>query len=296
MFVGLILVIIILFIYIIYLHQMINKITKKLNMINSLTTNLIITLPTKNRFFISLVNGINHLIVINKKSYQDLVEAQQQFDIAINNISHDIRTPLTVASGYTQLLNKNADKPQKVVIKKISSHLNEVEKKLDDLLTYNRLLEHRVEISLTEVDISSLMESTIVTYFEAFQSKDISVSLDIEKNVRLITDEDALKRLIENGIGNILNHGIHASKISLLTQKEEVILTISNLTNQIINDYDRLFDRFYTEDLARVNKNSGLGLYIIKELITLLNGSVYAYGQNDLFNLVMIFQKKATRL
>lgn len=273
--------------YIIYLHFLLKKITNKLKQINSTETNAVIDLTSKNPYFIQLALEISRLIQLNKINHQHLIESQNQFDMAINNISHDIRTPLTVASGYTQLLKKKINSEQTVLVNKISNNLINVEKKLDDLLTYNRLLEHRVSVNLTKLNLSSLLENKTISFYEAFQKEKIELNLEIEKNISLITDQELVNRIIENALGNILNHGVNKASIKLRKEKDKITLLFSNQTNQVILSYDKLFNRFYTEDLARVKKNSGLGLYIIKELVDLLKGDVTATGDDDIFSLII---------
>lgn len=271
--------------YLVYIHTMLSKVTKRLEYINSIQTNLVIEIPTRNPLILRLVTPINQLIEQNKQNYQQLMETQNQFDMAINNISHDIRTPLTVASGYTQILLKQVDKKQENLVKKISVNLSNVEKKLDDLLTYNRLMEDRVEVELEDINVSSLLESKVITYYEAFKKQQIDLEIELEKNIHLISDKEIISRIIDNALGNILNHGLDKGTVSLSQTDQMVIFLFSNDTEQVISHYDRLFDRFYTEDLSRVNKNSGLGLYIIKELSALIGGTAKASGNKKYFEL-----------
>jgi len=269
-----------------------NRLTNTLKKINSIDTNLVIELPTKNIFFIRLVKEINRLIKINKKSHRELNETQRQFDMAINNISHDIRTPLTVASGYTQLLVKQTEGDSDHLVKKVASNLTEVEKKLDALLTYNRLIEERIEVNLETVNVTSVLESKVIDFYDAFKKKSMNLELSIEKEVQMITDKDILIRIIENALGNMLNHGVESGKVKLTQHQKTIRMIFSNKTEQKILNYDKLFDRFYTEDLSRVNKNSGLGLYIIKELSALTNGEATASGDDGYFELIVTLQHK----
>ncbi|MEG0294979.1 sensor histidine kinase [Enterococcus sp.] len=266
--------------------------TLKLKHINSVQTNAVIQLPSKNPYLVNLVLEVNRLIQLNKENYQQLIESQNQFDMAINNISHDIRTPLTVASGYAQILEKKSDDKQFALIKKVRVNLIDVEKKLEDLLTYNRLLEKRVETELVTINLSNLLENQVLRFYEAFQKEQIALELDIKKQLSLISDEKLVVRIIENALGNVLNHGTKQAKIKLEEEQEGIILRIDNQTTQKIDDYSKLFDRFYTEDFARLKKNSGLGLYIIKELTVLLNGEVTTSGNEDTFTLIVKLPKK----
>ncbi|MGX7015138.1 HAMP domain-containing histidine kinase [Vagococcus silagei] len=277
--------IVLLLIYLIRMQFLIRKIIKQLVYINSIQTNTVIEIPTRNREFKKLSLEINRLLQMNKENYQKVIESNEQFDMAINNISHDIRTPLTVANGYVQLLNRSTELEKKELVEKIRHNLDNVEEKLEDLLTYNRLIEQRVEVDLSVIKLSSLLEKSCLSFYNAFTEKNINVSLNIEQNILLTSDETILTRIIENAIGNILNHGVIQTEIILEENDDKITMLFSNKTTVLIENYDKLFERFYTEDFARVNKNSGLGLFIIQELTNLLGGSVSAYGGDNKFNL-----------
>lgn len=292
---ALVIVCCLLLVYLVYLHRLIKGMTRELAQINSVQTNAVLELRSRNPDLIKLAMEISRLLKLSKRNYFELIDTQQQFDQAINNISHDIRTPLTVASGYTQLLARHADEKEGALLAKITHNLHEVEEKLEDLLTYNRLFEQQIEVNFVEVNLSAQLENQIIAYYEAFQTEAIALDLSITKGVRLISDGDLLKRIIDNALGNILNHGAETAKITLAQTGNQVSLTFLNQTKEgspAINNYTQLFERFYTEDLSRVTKNSGLGLFIIQELTALLNGKVEATGEAEHFVLTLTFPVK----
>lgn len=280
-----VLFIVLLLIYLIQMQFTIRKIIKQLIYINSIQTNTVIEIPTRNREFKKLSLEINRLLQMNKENYQKVIESNEQFDIAINNISHDIRTPLTVANGYVQLLSRSSESEKKELIEKIRHNLDNVEEKLEDLLTYNRLIEQRVEVDLSVIKLSSLLEMSCLNFYDAFTEKRINIILNIEQNILLTSDETIVTRIIENAIGNILNHGVTQAEIKLEEKEDKVNMLFSNSTTVLIENYDKLFERFYTEDFSRVNKNSGLGLFIVQELSNLLGGNAIAYGGENTFHL-----------
>ncbi len=117
--------------------------------------------------------------------------ATRQLDTAINNISHDLRTPLTVASGYTQyILENNLDKnKQNDLLSNTLTNLKSVEEKLEDLLEYNRLNEDRTVLNLEKINLSRVLQEKALSMYESFVSKNIELKLDIEPNVFGIYDK-----------------------------------------------------------------------------------------------------------
>ena len=96
-----------------------------------------IGVSTFSKDFLHLYQQINHLFQEVEQSRLIMKREKQTLDMAISNIAHDIRTPLTIASGYTQQLLKT-ENPESESLKKTSHHLNQVSKRLEALLDYRR--------------------------------------------------------------------------------------------------------------------------------------------------------------
>lgn len=279
--------------YIVFIHQEIRKIAQQLIKISQRPTNAELQLTAKNRSMTNLVNELNKFLRQNKTMYQTLQKSSEQFDQAINNITHDLRTPLTVASGYNQYLQQHldlSDHEKAALGLKIADNLADVESKLESLLAYNRISEGNLQVELTKLNLTQLLEQQMLTYFESFKEKEIEVALSIEPEVMLVTDSALMKRIIQNALGNILVHGERQAEVRLSVNDDMITLKFSNQTSQMITDYQRLFERFYTEDLARKEKNAGLGLYIIKELTETLGGTVILDGSQCCFDLTISFK------
>lgn len=277
----------------VFIHQEIKKILRQLIKISQRPTNAELQLTAKNPSIINLASELNKFLRQNKTMYQTLQKNSEQFDQAINNITHDLRTPLTVGSGYNQYLQQHldlSDQERAVLGVKISDNLADVESKLESILAYNRISEGNLQVELTKLNLSQLLEQQLLTYFESFKEKEIEVVVSTEPNAMIVTDSALMKRIIQNALGNILVHGERQAEVSLSIVEDVINLTFSNQTSQTITDYQRLFERFYTEDLARKEKNAGLGLYIIKDLTATLDGTVTLDGNKERFDLAMTFK------
>ncbi len=97
--------------------------------------------------------------------------------------------------------------------------------------------------------------------------------------------KNAIDRIFQNVLGNLLCHGKDEGEIRLYQSGKKIIFEAKNKTSKSIKYPERLADRFYTEDLSRQDKNAGLGLYIVKELVEKQSGSVNIYTSDDVFNI-----------
>ena len=155
-------------------------------------------------------------------------QEKKTLDMAISNIAHDIRTPLTIASGYTQqLLKENNQESQQLV--KIADSLGMVSKRLEALMEYRRLMEGAIRPTFVKTDLSQLVTQQLFAYYDAFQKAQIDLDLDLTEGLTLTTDPDILERIVQNMISNVLKHGQKAASISLKKEGEHCIFTVKNI-------------------------------------------------------------------
>lgn len=281
--------------YTVYYHKQVGKITHQLVDIQKVQTNKEIQLNSRNKTLIQLTNQMNQQLKINKQMHQDRERESQEFDRAINNIAHDLRTPLTVASGYNQYLAKHPGLPseeRQKFLEKILGQQKVAEEKLEELLTYNRLKEKEMTLNLSLVNLSQVLEKNLLNYFQAFQNQGIYLEITLTPNINVITDSQLFESVCQNILGNMLNHGQNSGRVSLTETTEQIILTVENEVAKPIKDINKLCERFYTEDLSRTTNNSGLGLYITKEMVTLLGGHLKLENVGHQFKITIILEKQ----
>ena len=171
--------------------------------------------------------------------------------MAISNIAHDIRTPLTIASGYTQQLIKSPEDKSET-LQKIAQHLDLVSKRLEALL---RISSFDGRSCQTETGrsgfFSFLSPKKTLAYYDVFQSANIMLDFKVETGLKMRTDEDLLDRILQNLLGNVLKHGKEEARLSLRKEKEQLVLEIANLVKQPIKRIENLSNRFYSENLIR---------------------------------------------
>ena len=220
-----------------------------------------------------LHNQIENLFQEVEQNQLIMKQEKRTLDMAISNIAHDIRTPLTIASGYTQQLIKNPE-PNPETLNKIAHHLDLVSKRLEALLEYRHLMEGAVKPKLKELDLSTFITKKTLAYYDVFQSSHIVLDFNVEPGLKTTTDEDLLDRILQNLLGNVLKHGKEQARLSLKKGEKGLVLEIDNLVKKPIKNIDNLSNRFYSENLSDTEESSGLGLYITEELVHLLGAEM----------------------
>ncbi len=247
-----------------------------------------LTLRDQSPSLVALIDEVEQLFQeIDKMSFVTQQE-KKTLDMAISNIAHDIRTPLTIASGYTQQLLKDADKDQMdQQLQKIADNLGMVSRRLEALMEYRRLMEGAIRPSLQRVDLSQLVTQQLFAYYDAFQQAGIDLDVALSENLLLETDSDIFDRIVQNMLSNVLKHGRETASISLKKEGQKVIFQVKNKVQKPILHLDKLTNRFYSENLSSSEESSGLGLYITQQLVEILGGDLTIQAEGDWFELIV---------
>jgi len=247
-----------------------------------------LTLRDQSPSLVTLTDEVEQLFQeIDKMSFVTQQE-KKTLDMAISNIAHDIRTPLTIASGYTQQLLKDADKDQMdQQLQKIADNLSMVSRRLEALMEYRRLMEGAIRPKLQRVDLSQLVTQQLFAYYDAFQQAGIDLDVALSENLLLETDSDIFDRIVQNMLSNVLKHGRETASISLKKEGQKVIFQVKNRVQKPILHLDKLTNRFYSENLSSSEESSGLGLYITQQLVEILGGDLTIQAEDDWFELIV---------
>ena len=235
-----------------------------------------------------LHNQIENLFQEVEQNQLIMKREKRTLDMAISNIAHDIRTPLTIASGYTQQLIKHSDNSSET-LNKIAHHQDLVSKRLEALLEYRHLIEGAVKPKLEELDLSTFITKKTLAYYDVFQSSQIVLDFNVEPGLKTATDEDLLDRIIQNLLGNVLKHGKEKARLSLKKEENRLVLEIDNLVKKPIKNIDNLSNRFYSENMSDTEESSGLGLYITEELVHLLGAEMKLVTDGEWFSVFIYF-------
>ena len=248
------------------------QITRQVTFIAEKETNAEITSTTKNPWIKNLLNQNNRLIRKNKTFHREQVKKDKLLHEILTNLTHDLKTPLTVASGYTQLLEKTVPTENQEIVSKIDNSLTSIKHYLDYLMSYNLIQEKNISLNLEIIDISESLRESLFLYYEGFEERQISPSFSLLDQQYTIVDVVILQRIFQNILGNVLNHGKDYLQVTMTTSDEKWLkLSFSNGLQAKIDNPQLLLERFKTNEPSRINKSTGLGLNIIPELCHMIH-------------------------
>lgn len=212
-------------------------------------------------------------------------QEKKTLDMAISNIAHDIRTPLTIASGYTQKLIKGKEENEQLL--KIATNLSVVSNRLEALMEYRRLTEGAVRPQFRQIDISKLIAKQMLPFYDAFQKQGIELQVNLQEGLVIKSDPEILERIVQNMLSNVLKHGKETAQLSLIRKDAAILLSVKNIVSQPIQHLEKLTNRFYSENLSNMEESSGLGLYITQQLVDILGGDLTMKTEGEWFGLLI---------
>jgi signal transduction histidine kinase len=257
----------------------------------STDTNQLICTQLSQKEFCDLAKHINQALVSHKEAVRKQKKSDRLFRETITAISHDLRTPLTSAGGYIQMMNRQDLSPEKrreygMIVEE---RMEAVRSLLDQLFEYARLSNNELKLCEDTVSINDVLRDTVSLYYDDFLSRGVEPELEIPDQAWLVrADRGALKRIFSNVIYNALIHGKGPYRITSRLKGGTAVIECSNTALGITAaDLDSLFERFYTTDLSRQKKSTGLGLAIAKSLLEKQGGRIRAALDHSLFSIII---------
>lgn len=269
-----------------FLDRVINNLTKDITSKRVTQSNLLTTTSTSNKSIKNLVTELNLMFSLLSKSYDSEIKEKERFKVALHNITHDIRTPLTISWGYVQQLIQESNQ-NSIVLKKIESNIKLVSKRLEVLLEFQALLEKQ-DLELEKIELTALLKNSLLKYYDQLNHNNFEVELDLPDHLIFINGNSvAIERIIQNILGNVLKHGKETLCVKLIKKNNKINLIVKNKSQNSIKQIDRLIDRFYSENLSQLETSSGLGLYIVKEIIESMDGDLSLSYTEPYFTLTL---------
>jgi two-component system phosphate regulon sensor histidine kinase PhoR len=200
----------------------------------------------------------------------------------ISNLSHELRTPVSVIRANSETLLDGAledKKEAKIFSKAILHNAERLTSMVSDLIDLSRIDYGDLKLNIVEVNLDNFIKSFIDSMMSVMKKKDIYIEYKPRHKKNIMADMQALERVMNNLIDNAFKYSPKGSviEISTITNNNHIKINVADQGTGISEiDQEYIFDRFYRTASARAseNKGSGLGLAIVKNLINSLNGEV----------------------
>ncbi|MBA2780652.1 sensor histidine kinase [Billgrantia kenyensis] len=215
----------------------------------------------------------------------DLEAQKQQF---LRHMSHELKTPLaSVREGSALLADGVAGEMtprQREILTLIDASGSELQRLIEQLLDYN-LLQHNQRIILEQVDLATLVKTTLAKHRLALEHKGMRVTA-FDGPLEWVVDRNAVGRILDNLVSNAIAYGEDGGDLTIRAHagREHLILDVAN-TGEPIAEYDRpmLFEPFYQGRSRRKGplKGSGIGLSVAADCARIQRGGLALVEDKD---------------
>lgn len=268
-------------------HQL-RKMHGKLDRILTDQTREKLLLFTTDRELRLLLTDINKVLEDNQRIFAERAGTEQAIRRMLSNISHDLKTPLTVILGYLETIHLDPGmepKERADLLVKIQRKAGEVMEMIRQFFDLAKLESGDQPMPLTRVHLNEVCRRNILAFYEVLTSKGIEVDIKIpEEPVYAYANESALDRILSNLISNAVRYGSDGNIVGLALRSDsnEVSIEVWDSGKGIADIHqDRVFERLYTLEDSRnkVYQGSGLGLTITRRLAQNMGGDVSLYSK-----------------
>lgn len=196
----------------------------------------------------------------------------------MSNVSHEVKTPVAAITGFTEILLDGglSEKEQKEYLSLVNEQSIRLSNLCENMLRLSRLDNQEIVPQSDIVQVDEQIRKTVIVLSEKWQEKEMEFHLDLEKN-RVKSNEDLLSQVWMNLIDNAIKYSEVGKRIWIKesSNENEIVVEIKDEGIGIDSDkMDKIFDKFYQCDESHKKKGNGLGLSIVKRIVTMLYGTI----------------------
>ena len=213
---------------------------------------------------------------------EKLIEARKFQTELLANVSHDLRTPLTMIKGYAEVIADTSwdDEEQcKADIAVIVNETDRLTSLVNEILEYSELKTGEVSHEFEKVDLSKLTEKVCSNFESFYKGKEETIEVQIESGVFVKGIAMLLERAVYNLIDNAFRYTGNSRKVTVKLTKdsENAKIEVIDYGNGIPEtELENIWDRYYTFRQRKDKGVSGLGLAIVKQTAEMHGGRCYA--------------------
>ena len=216
------------------------------------------------------------------RSFRKEIELNRRQKNFLLSITHELKSPLASTKISLQTLMKKHKLDDEKYFKLINNALNDVERLkilVDNLLLSARIEDHSYKPESGICNLSAITEEIFSKAHEVYGSRK-KIFFKIQPSLMVRGDKMALQTIINNIVDNAVKYSPDATEVygTLIEEKNEIILSVTDEGLGISNaEKEKIFGKFYRigNEETRTAPGTGIGLFMVKELLLMLNGKIY---------------------
>ncbi len=262
---------------------------------NSLQENRMVKLSVPDKELESLLEAINQSLHGIRDEKVAFLKREKEFKQQIENISHDLRTPLTSMLGYLRIMDISAlPKEEREDLQTVLKKAERLQELITEFYDFSRLSAGEYGLTVERLDIAKCLRCALADEYDDLSRRDITVTTEIPEVPQYIRgDDSALQRVFQNLLQNSGRYAVSTLVVSLIEDGKDIIICFRNDVRDLsLRDAERLFERFYTQDKSRNSGSTGLGLTIAKEFVEQMGGRITAEVEGGILCISLRFKRE----
>ena len=260
-------------------QKKLKKISEKLDEILNTDSDEKIMVFTDNDVLKELAAQINRMLENRGRLKADYRRSEISSKKMLSNISHDIKTPMTVILGYLEIMRLSSSGENEMLIK-VEQTAQRVVELVNQFFTLAKLEAGDTNLEISKVDICEICKESVLDFYGLLTQKEFEVEIDMpEKAVFVPGNKEALQRILFNLISNVIRYGSDGKYMGMFLRTDEkcVYIDVVDKGKGIDKAFaQNVFERLFTMEDSRNREiqGNGLGLTIVKNLTHQLGGEI----------------------
>ncbi|MFL1469039.1 HAMP domain-containing sensor histidine kinase [Paraclostridium bifermentans] len=228
---------------------------------------------------IETINTQIKTIEEDRDNLRELSEKQKKF---FDNVTHELKTPMTTIIGYSEIIKDNQFTDEEFFnkgINRIISESNRLNRMIVQLLDISKNSNKNFDYELKKIDLSKIIVSMCEDMTHKAKKYNMSININVGKNIKIIANEDKIKEIIINLLDNAIKYGKVNSEIFVNAHIEGKFANISVIdSGEGIEEkeLENILSPFYRVSKSETRElgSTGLGLAIVKSIVDSYNGKI----------------------
>lgn len=197
----------------------------------------------------------------------------------INNFSHEFKTPIVSIAGFARLLNRGglSLRQQKEYLQIIEDEALRLSEMATNVLNMTKVENQTILTDVTDYNLSEQLRSCILLLENKWSKKSLTLALDLEEDYPIRASEELLKQVWINLLDNAVKFSPPEGEVGVAIRERDgdVEVSFRNHGNPIAPEQqEKIFRKFYQADESHAGEGNGVGLAVVKRIVTLHGGSV----------------------
>ena len=234
---------------------------------------------TDNKELMELAAQINRLLEKSAKVEADFCRSEISSRKMLSNISHDMKTPMTVIRGYLEIMRtKGTAEPE--MLEKAEQKAQALMELIDSFFSLAKLEAGDTDMTISRMDVCEICRESVLEFYEILTEADFQVEIGLpDEAVYAQGNREALQRILGNLISNVIRYGSEGRYLGVFIRSDErfIYVDVADKGKGIDSAFAQsVFERLFTmeDSRSRSVQGNGLGLTIAKKLAEQMGGNL----------------------